>query len=148
MGLERLVLSYHVFCCIPRFLSTDYRLPMQQERMDARQTARREMAIITAEILIRKALLLRVPRIAGLVIEFGDSVRVFRETKKDLLDSITSFALIELTCSSSITIANLSLKAPITSSDHICQRHFEKAACDYSAFIASEIVVHSPMQIF
>ncbi len=50
--------------------------------MDAMQSDRREMAIITAELQIRKALSSRVPRNADLVIEVGDLVRVFRENDK------------------------------------------------------------------
>ena len=53
MGPERLVLSYFVFGCIPRFPSTESTLPRLLQRMDAMQAARREMAIITAELLIR-----------------------------------------------------------------------------------------------
>ena len=55
---------------------------MQQQRMDAMQSSRRAMAIITAELRIRKALSLRIPRNADLVIEVGDLVRVFCETNK------------------------------------------------------------------
>ncbi len=82
MGPEGLVPSYLVFGCIPRFPSTDSTLPTQQQRMDAMQAARREMAIITAELQIRKALMSRVLRNADLVIEIGDLVRIFRETEK------------------------------------------------------------------
>ncbi len=52
------------------------------------QSARSEMAIISAELRIRKALSSRVPRNADLVIEVGDLVRVFRETDKATLDLI------------------------------------------------------------
>ena len=98
MGPEGLVPSYLVLVCIPRFPSAGSPLPMQQQRMDAVQSARREMAIIFAELRIRKALSSRVPRNADLVIEVGDLVRVFR-------DPIPSSALMELTCSSLTTIA-------------------------------------------
>ncbi len=80
IGPERVVLSYRVFGCILRFCSTESTLQMQQQRMDAMQAAWREMAIITAEIRIRKALSSRVPRNADLVIEVGDLVWVYRET--------------------------------------------------------------------
>ena len=46
------------------------------------QSARSEMAIISAELRIRKALSSRVPRNADLGIEVGELVRVFRETDK------------------------------------------------------------------
>ncbi len=46
MGLEGLVPSYLVFRCIPRVLPTESALPTQQQRMDAMQSARREIAII------------------------------------------------------------------------------------------------------
>ncbi len=48
--------------------------------MDAMQAASDEMAIIPAELRIRKALCLRVSRNADRVIEVGEFVRVFRET--------------------------------------------------------------------
>ena len=74
LGPEGLVPSYLAFGCIPRFTSTESPLPMQQQRMDAMQSDRREMAIITAELRIRKALSSRVPRNADLMIEVGDLV--------------------------------------------------------------------------
>ncbi len=79
---EGLVPSYLVFGCIPRFPSTESTMPTQQQRVDAMQSARREMAIVTAELRIRKALSSHVPRNADLVVEVGDLVRVFRETGK------------------------------------------------------------------
>ncbi len=82
LGPKGLVPSYLVFSCIPRFPSTESTLPTQQQRMDAMQSAWREMAIITVEFRIRKALWSRVPRNADLVIEVGDLGRVFRETDK------------------------------------------------------------------
>ena len=82
MDPEGLVPSYLLFSCTPRFPSTESTLPTQQQRMDAMQAARREMAIITAELRIQKTLSSRVPRIADLVIEVGDLVRVFGETDK------------------------------------------------------------------
>ncbi len=56
MGPEGLVPSYLVFGCIPRFPSTESTLSTQQQRMDGMQAARLEMAIITAEVRIGKAL--------------------------------------------------------------------------------------------
>ncbi len=44
------------------------------------QAARREIASITTELRIRKALMSCVPRNSDLVIEVGDLVRIFRET--------------------------------------------------------------------
>ena len=82
MECEGLVQSYLVFGCIPRFFSTKSTLPTQQQIMRAMQSAWREMAIITAELRIRKALSSRVPRNADLVIEAGDLIRVFHETHK------------------------------------------------------------------
>ncbi len=55
-------------------------LPTQQQKMDAMKSARREMAIITAEFRIRKAISSHITRNADLVIEIGDLVRGFRET--------------------------------------------------------------------
>ncbi len=54
-SLEGFLPTYLVFGCIPCFSSTESILPTQQQRMEAIQAARREMAIITAELRIRKA---------------------------------------------------------------------------------------------
>ena len=82
MGPEGYVPAYLLFDCIPRFPSTDFTLPTQQQRMDDMQLARRKTAIISTELRIWKALSSRVSRNTDLVIEVGDLVRVFRETDK------------------------------------------------------------------
>ena len=82
MEPEGLVPSYIVVGCTTRFPSTESTLPTQQQIIDAMQSTWREMANITAEVRIRKALSSLVPRNAYLVIEDVDLVRVFRETDK------------------------------------------------------------------
>eukprot|EP00171_Calliarthron_tuberculosum_P022791 IDg22791t1 len=57
-------------------------VPTQSERMKALAAARTEMATITAELRVRKALMSKVPRNADLILHPGDQVRVYRETDK------------------------------------------------------------------
>ncbi len=80
MGPEGLVPSYLVFEIIHVLPSTEYTLPEQQQRMNPMQAARGEMAIITAELRIRKALASCIPRNADIVHEVGNLVRVLRKT--------------------------------------------------------------------
>jgi len=82
LGPEGLVPSVLVFGCMPRFPSVDSTIPAQKERMLALQEARKEMATITAELRLKKALLSKVPRNADLTVETGDMVRIYRETDK------------------------------------------------------------------
>ncbi len=80
MGPNGLVSSYLVFECIPRFPAIESSFPDQESCMYAISRARREMATIVSELRIRKALSLRIPRNADLLIEAEDKVSVFRET--------------------------------------------------------------------
>ena len=66
MGPEGLVPSLLDFGCVPRLPSGSSELPGQKERMNALQTARREMETITAELRVSKALKSRAPKNADL----------------------------------------------------------------------------------
>lgn len=85
MGPEGLVPSLLVFGIMPRFPSTNSRLPGHRERMEAIRIANAEMATITAEMRIRQALRAKTPASADYVINPGDNVRVFRESDKRFL---------------------------------------------------------------
>ena len=82
MGPEGLVPSLLVFGCIPRFPAVSSKVPEQKERMNALISARQEMATITAELRVTKALRSKVPRNADLVIFPGQRVLVWRESDK------------------------------------------------------------------
>lgn len=82
MGPEGLVPSLLVFGCLPRFPATTSNVIEQERRMRALNEARREMASVTAELRIRKALLSRAPRNVDVVLEPGDKVKVYRETDR------------------------------------------------------------------
>lgn len=82
LGPEGLVPTLLVFGCLPIFPTVNTNLPGQRERRKALQQARKEMATITAEIRIKRALLSRVPRNTDLNLNLGDQVRVYRETDR------------------------------------------------------------------
>lgn len=82
MGPEGLVPTLLVFGCLPKLPTINTNLPGQRERMRALQQARKEMATITAEIRIQRALSSRVPRNTDLELHPGDRVRVYRETDR------------------------------------------------------------------
>ncbi len=81
-GPKRLVPSLLVFGTLPRFPTVNTKLPAQRERMHALQLARTEMATITSELRIRKAIMSKLPRNCDLIVRPGDQVRVCRETDK------------------------------------------------------------------
>lgn len=82
LGPEGLVPSLLVFGCVPRFPCINSKQPNQKERMVALNAARQEMAEITAELRIKKALSTRIPRNSDLILTKGDMVRVYRETDR------------------------------------------------------------------
>lgn len=82
LGPEGLVPTLLVFGCLPRFPTVSSELPAQRERMRALSQAKKEMATITAELRIKRALMSRVPRNADLVLEPGDQIKVYRETDR------------------------------------------------------------------
>ncbi len=79
---KRVASSYLVFCCKPLFSSTESALRTQQQKMDAMQSDRREMAIITSELRKLNDLPSRVPRNTDFMIEVGGLLRIFRENDK------------------------------------------------------------------
>ena len=82
LGPEGHVPSLLVFGCVPRFPSLNSTVLEQTERMRALMNARKEMATITADLRLRKALLSKVPRNSDMALEVGQEVRIFRETDK------------------------------------------------------------------
>lgn len=82
MGAEGLVHSLLIFGTLPSFIVTTSNIAEQNKSMKALSEARREMASVTAEIRIRKALLSNAPRNTDVIINLDDKVRVFRETDR------------------------------------------------------------------
>lgn len=82
LGPEGLTSSLLVFGTQPRFPPLNTALPKQSERMAALRNARAEMATITAELRVRKALMSKIPTAASYVINPGEQVWVYRETDK------------------------------------------------------------------
>jgi len=82
MGPEGLVPSLLVFGCLPRLTPVNSHNPAQKQRMRALHEARKEMASVTAELRIRKALMTRAHPNTDIIINQGDKVRVFRETDR------------------------------------------------------------------
>ncbi len=83
-GAGRLVPSLLVFGVLPRFPSIGTELPNQTDRMRCLAIARQEMATISAELRIRRALKAKVPPAADYILAPGDLVRVRRESDRKL----------------------------------------------------------------
>ena len=82
MGPEGLVPSLLVFGVLPRFPITDSKLPEQADRMRALNIARKEMAIITAELRIQRAMKANIPSASDRIIKPGMQLFVYHEKDK------------------------------------------------------------------
>lgn len=82
MNSNGLVPSLLVFGVLPRFPTTNSKIPAQQERMNALQLARREMETIVSKQRIHKAISSNVPFSATYEFKPGEEVLVYREKEK------------------------------------------------------------------
>lgn len=83
LGLNGLVPSKLVYGVDPSLPVANAHLPSQRERMAALETAKREMATITAKLRIPQALRSKLPPATQYDIIPGDIVLVYRKMEKE-----------------------------------------------------------------